>query len=511
MLTRHFLHKEVNFMNLEQSFRERIKKIKAYIYVLQVIGWDSNTEAPRNSFKRRGEVLSEISKELFMLQASPEAVKSINEMYEKIDTFDDHLQREVKKAKKAVDKIVNIPRAEYIEYQKLINDSQIIWEDAKKNNDYQSFKENLKKIFDFNKKFALYYDANANPYDTLLDDYEEGMSRKEYDLFFNTLKSDLVPFVKEVLKADKKDYSKFLNDKFDVKKQEAFCDYLTDVLNFNRNSGLMKKSIHPFTWNTSPDDVRFTTKYLENYVLSSIYAAIHELGHATYEQQVSTEFDDTLLNGGTSMGIHESQSRFYENIIGRSHEFWEAHLPKFKELFPEQTKNMTVDDMFYAVNQVEASMIRIEADELTYPLHIMLRYDIERMMINGEITVDELPKIWDDKMEEYLGIRPANDSEGVLQDVHWSGGMIGYFPTYALGTAYSAQIYNTMKKELDVERLIKENKISKINEWLKDKLHKYGSSKTPKELLLMITNEDFNPKYYVGYLKEKYTKLYLSK
>ncbi|MDY0010202.1 MAG: carboxypeptidase M32, partial [Candidatus Izemoplasmatales bacterium] len=223
------------------------------------------------------------------------------------------------------------------------------------------------------------------------------------------------------------------------------------------------------------------------------------------------EFDDTLLNGGTSMGIHESQSRFYENIIGRSHEFWEAHLPKFKELFPEQTKNMTVDDMFYAVNQVEASMIRIEADELTYPLHIMLRYDIERMMINGEITVDELPKIWNDKMEEYLGIRPANDSEGVLQDVHWSGGMIGYFPTYALGTAYSAQIYNTMKKELDVEKLIKENKISKINEWLKDKLHKYGSSKTPKELLLMITNEDFNPKYYVEYLKEKYARLYLSK
>ena len=496
-------------MDLKQQFRENIKKIKAYIYVLQVIGWDSNTEAPRNSFKRRGEVLSEISKELFNLQTNPESIKVVNELYNQIESLDDNMQREIKKAKKALDKIINIPQNEFLEYQKLINDSQLVWEDAKKNSDYASFKANLSKIFEYNKKFALYYDKENDPYDTLLDDYEEGMTRKEYDLFFDALKKELVPFAKTVLAAKKKDYSKFINDSFDVKKQEEFCVYLTDVLNFNRDSGLMKKSVHPFTWNTSPEDVRFTTKYLENYVFSSIFAAIHELGHATYEQQISTEYDDTLLNGGTSMGIHESQSRFYENIVGRSYEFWETHLPKFKELFPEQTKDITVKDMYYAVNQVEASMIRIEADELTYPLHIMLRYDIERMMISGEITVDELPKVWNDKMEEYLGIRPTNDSDGVLQDVHWSGGMIGYFPTYALGTAYSSQIYNTMKKELDIANLIKENKISKINEWLKEKLHKYGSSKTPKELLLMITNEEFNPQYYIDYLKEKYSELYL--
>jgi carboxypeptidase Taq len=496
-------------MDLKQQFRENIKKIKAYIYVLQVIGWDSNTEAPRNSFKRRGEALSEMSRELFNLQTNPESIKVVNELYNQIESLDDNMQREIKKAKKALDKIINIPQNEFLEYQKLINDSQLVWEDAKKNSDYASFKANLSKIFEYNKKFALYYDKENDPYDTLLDDYEEGMTRKEYDLFFDALKKELVPFVKTVLAAKKKDYSKFINDSFDVKKQEEFCVYLTDVLNFNRDSGLMKKSVHPFTWNTSPEDVRFTTKYLENYVFSSIFAAIHELGHATYEQQISTEYDDTLLNGGTSMGIHESQSRFYENIVGRSYEFWETHLPKFKELFPEQTKDITVKDMYYAVNQVEASMIRIEADELTYPLHIMLRYDIERMMISGEITVDELPKVWNDKMEEYLGIRPSNDSDGVLQDVHWSGGMIGYFPTYALGTAYSSQIYNTMKKELDIANLIKENKISKINEWLKEKLHKYGSSKTPKELLLMITNEEFNPQYYIDYLKEKYSELYL--
>jgi carboxypeptidase Taq len=496
-------------MNLEVKFREYVKKIKAYVYVLQLAGWDSNTEAPRNSFKRRGEVLNFISKELFLLQTNPELINIVNELYGKIDDLDDLLQREVKKAKRAIDKIINVPQEEYLAYQKLINDSQLIWEDAKKNNDYNSFKGNLKKIVEYNKKFALYYDKEANPYDTLLDDYEEGMSMKEYDTFFNALKKDLVPFVKEVLAAKKENYSEFINNSFDVKKQEQFCDYLTDVLHFDRNSGLMKKSVHPFTWNTSPEDVRFTTKYLENYVFSSIFAAVHELGHALYEQQISTEFDDTLLNGGTSMGIHESQSRFYENIVGRSNEFWLAHLPKFKKIFPEQTKNINAKDMYKAVNQAEASLIRIEADELTYPLHIMLRYDVERMLINDNVSVDDLPKIWNDKIEEYLGIRPTNDSEGVLQDVHWSGGMIGYFPTYALGTAYSAQIYNTMQKELDIPKLIKENNIIKINEWLKEKLHKYGSSKTPKELLLMITGEKFNPKYYIDYLKDKYTKLFL--
>ncbi|MDD3129581.1 MAG: carboxypeptidase M32 [Candidatus Izemoplasmatales bacterium] len=498
-------------MDLKQKFRENVKKIKAYIYVLQLAGWDSNTEAPRNSFKRRGEILNVLSKELFSLQTSPETIKAINELYSNIDEYDDLFQREIRKAKRSIDKIVNIPEKEYLEYQRLINDSQLIWEDAKHNNDFESFKKNLEIIFDYNKKFALYYAPDKNPYDTMLDDYEEGMSTKDYDIFFDALKKDLVPFVKEILSAKKEDYSKFINNKYDVKKQEEFCDYLIDVLNFDRNSGLMKKSVHPFTWNTSPEDVRFTTKYLENYVFSSIFAAIHELGHALYEQQVSTDYDNTLLNGGTSMGIHESQSRFYENTIGRSEEFWNTHFNKFKELFPEQTKDFTAKDMYKAVNQVEASLIRIEADELTYPLHIMLRYDIEKMMVNGEITVDDLPEVWNNKIEEYLGIRPSNNSEGVLQDVHWSGGMIGYFPTYALGTAYSAQIYHAMLKDLDVFKIIRENRIEDINSWLKEKLHKYGSSKTPKELLVMITKEEFNPKYYIDYLKEKYSNLYLNK
>ena len=496
-------------MQLEQKFRSMLKKMGAYRYALTIIGWDSATEAPKDSFRRRAEMMGTLSRELFALQVSQEYQDVVNELHSKMESLDDLLQREVKKAKKRLDQIINIPEDEFVDYQQLLQLTQRVWEDSKENNDYDSFKGNLEKIIDYNKKFALYYKPNQDPYDTMLDGFEEGMTTKEYDAFFNTLKKDLVPFVRDVLKVENNQYDNFINDSYDPKKQQVYCDYLIDVFKFNRNRGVMKKSVHPFTWNTSPEDVRFTTRYLENYVFSSIFAAIHELGHATYEQQISTEFDDTLLSGGTSMGIHESQSRFYENTIGRSLEFWKVHLNKFKELFPEQTKTIQPMDMYRAVNKVEASLIRVEADELTYPMHIMLRYDIERKLMSGEVTVDELPELWDDLIEEYLGIRPNSNSDGVLQDVHWSDGMFGYFPTYALGSAYSAQFYYAMLKELDLPQIIEANQIEKVNEWLKEKIHKFGSSKTPKELLVEVTGEEFDAKYYIKYLKEKYSKLYL--
>jgi len=496
-------------VELAKQFRNMINKMRAYEYVFSVLGWDSNTEAPRESHQLRAEVMGVLSKELFAMQTSKEYQDVVNQLIDQVDSLDDLLAREVKKAKKNLDKVVNVPESEYVEYMKLVQLSQLVWEDAKENNDYDSFKGNLEQLIEFNKKFALYYAPDKDPYDTLLDEYEDGMTTKEYDAFFGQLKEELVPFVREVLQKTNNQYDHFINDTFNAKKQEEYCDYLIDVIKFDRNRGLMKKSVHPFTWNTSPQDVRFTTRYLENYVFSSIFAAIHELGHATYEQQISTEFDGTLLSGGTSMGIHESQSRFYENTIGRSLEFWQAHLGKFKEIFPHQTQKIEPEDMFKAVNKVEASLIRVEADELTYPMHIMLRYEIERLLMSGTVSVDELPKLWDNKMEEYLGIRPANNSEGVLQDVHWSGGMFGYFPTYALGSAYSAQIYYAMQKDLDLSQLILNNQLEEVNAWLKEKIHKYGSSKTPKEILLEVTGEEFNPKYYIQYLKDKYTKLYL--
>ncbi len=496
-------------MELMNKFNKLVAKQKAYIYVLTLAGWDSATEAPRGAFQRRAEMLGTISGELFNLQTNQEYQDVVNGLFKVINELDDISKREIKKAKKNLAKIINVPKDEFVEYNKLIGLSQREWEDAKHNNDYESFKGNLHKIFEFNKKFVKYYNDVEHPYNIMLDGFEEGMTMKEYDEFFDTLKRDLVPFIKDVLNSGKELNDAFITDFYPKEKQKEFAEYLIDVLSFDKTSGLMKESVHPFTWNTHSTDVRFTTRYLENFMFSSIFAAIHELGHATYEQQIDSKWDDTTLNGGTSMGIHESQSRFYENNIGRSIEFWEAHYPKLLEIFPEQLKDVSLDDFYRGVNKVEASFIRVEADELTYPMHIMVRYEIERMIMNNEVTVDELPNLWNSKMVEYLGIEPKDYAEGVLQDVHWSAGLIGYFPTYALGSAYSAQFYYTMIKEINVEELVKENNIKVINDWLKEKIHNFGSSRTPKELLLDITGEEFNPKYYIRYLKEKYSKLYL--
>ncbi|MBU0997589.1 MAG: carboxypeptidase M32 [Firmicutes bacterium] len=496
-------------MEALNEFRELVKKAKAYIYALQLIGWDSNTEAPRGSFPRRAEMVGILSSELFKLQTGQRTVEVINELFEQKDALEPLVQREIKKAKKDLDKIIKIPENEFVEYQKLLQLSQSSWEEAKEKSDFSLFKDDLVKIVEYNRKFVSYYGIDDEPYNILLDDYEEGMTMKEFDQFFDVLRTDLVPFVKEVLSAKKKENDDFMTAFFNKEGQQKFCDYLIDVMAFDRSRGVMKKSVHPFTWNTSPDDVRFTTRYLENLMFSSIFAAIHELGHATYEQQISREFDDTLLNSGTSMGIHESQSRFYENVIGRSKAFWETHYPKLQSIFKEELKDVSLEDFYRAANKVEASFIRVEADELTYALHIMMRYTIEKKLFSGEIEVEQLPQLWNKMSEEYLGITPTNDAEGVLQDVHWSAGLLGYFPTYALGSAYAAQFYNTMKKELDIDNLVRNNKISEINAWLKEKIHKYGASKSPKELLLEVTNEEFNPKYYVEYLKEKYTEIFL--
>jgi carboxypeptidase Taq len=496
-------------MELMKKFKEHLFKQHAYGYVMRVVGWDSATEAPKKAFARRAEMQGVISGELFKLSTDKEFVEVVNGLFERLDELDDIDQRQIKYAKRDLDKILKIPQEDFVEYNKLVNLSQRLWEDAKAEDDFELFRPNLEKIIEFKKKFVEYYEVDDHPYNVLLDDFEEGMNMEIYDAFFNTLKEEIVPFIKEVLTNGKPLDDAFLNQPFAASKQKEFSEYLMEQLCFDKDAGLIKESVHPFTWNTHPSDVRFTTRYLEDLLLSSIFASIHELGHATYEQQIDEKYNDTNLGSGTSMGIHESQSRFYENIVGRSKEFWEVHYPKMQEIFKEELKDVSLEDFYRATNKVEASFIRVEADELTYPLHIMVRYEIERMLMTGEVEVKDLPEVWNAKYVEYLGIEPKNNTEGVLQDVHWSAGLIGYFPTYALGSAYAAQFYYAMKKEFDVEETIRNNDIKKINAWLKEKIHQFGKSKTPDELLLEVTGEPFDAKYYVQYLKEKYTKLYL--
>lgn len=493
---------------LIKNYQDKMQFARAFRYALWMIGWDTETEAPRGALEERSIHVGTLSRELHNFSTSQEMIDLVQELFDRKDELDSLMHTEIKKTHKYLMRQLKVPVDEYVEYQMLLSKTQTIWADAKNNNDYNAFKPYLEKIIFFKQKMMSYWQTDTlQGYDVLLDQFEEGMTSTEYDEFFVALKKDLVPFVKGITSLPKQEFS-FLNQSYDIDKQKAFSHYIMDVLMFDRTRGLMKESEHPYTSGMTSQDVRWTNHFHEKLITSSIFSAIHELGHATYEQQCNPDLDKTNLGGGTSMAMHESQSRFYENIVGRSFAFWNVHFPKIQALFPSQLKDVTVEEWVKAVNQVENSLIRTEADELTYPLHIMVRYDIERAIMKQELTVEELPQEWNRLMKAYLDIDVPSDREGILQDVHWSSGMFGYFPTYALGSAYAAQIYYAMKRDFDVEDSLASGNTQAINEWLKQKIHWHGSTKTAKQLLLEATNEPFNPQYYIEYLKTKYQSIY---
>lgn len=495
-------------MKLEKHiayYEQMRKRLKAYHYANWVLNWDMETETPSGAFEYRSEQIEVLSNEIYQLETDTEYLDAIEYMHAHLNELPELLRSEIKQSYKQLRLVKVVPKKEYIDYQVLLSQSGQIWAEARKNDDFEAFLPTLEKILTYNRKLVKYLETpTLKGYDVLLDMYEEGYTTKEYDAFFDRLKEDLVEFVLKATTQRKASSKKLTKGFFDKDKQKVFSEYLLDVFYFDRKHGLLKESAHPFSSNASSTDVRITTRYLENLLPSSIFSTIHELGHAIYEQQIDKKFLPTFIGNGASLGIHESQSRMYENMIGRSYAFWEAHYPKLKEIFPKELKQIDLLDFHQHINTAKRSLIRVEADELTYPLHIMARYEIEKLLINGKLKAKDLPKKWRLLYQKYVGVRPKNDSDGVLQDVHWSFGLIGYFPTYALGSAYAAQIYQAMNKEINVENAVSDNHIDLLNAWLKDKIHQYGSSKTPKELLLNATGEDFNPSYYIEYLKRKF-------
>lgn len=490
------------------TYKETRRKIKAYSYFGWLMGWDQETEAPERSVEYRTKQYQVLAEDMYQIQSNPEYMEAIEKLYENLDQLEDpDFKVEIKNVYKDLRFVKKVPKDELIAYRVLTSQASQIWAKAKEENNFEAFAPTLEKIVTFNKKLVKYLETpELKGYDILLDMYEEGFGVKEYDVFFNTLKDELVPFVLEVTKTKEKFNRKLKNAKFPKDEQKKFSEYLMEVFNYDLKRGVLKESAHPFTSGVSSKDTRITTHYHEDNFASSIFSTIHEMGHAIYELQNDEKYDDTFLHGGTSLGIHESQSRMYENMIGRSYEFWQVHYPKLVELFPKQLKGIELDEFYRFINRAERSLIRIEADELTYALHVMVRYELEKQLINGNLKVKDLPKRWKTLMGQYVGMRPKTDKEGVLQDIHWSGGMIGYFPTYALGSAYAAQMYHAMNKAFSVKEAILQNDINKINLWLKDHVHTFASSKNPKEILQICTQQDFNPQYYVDYLKQKFSK-----
>lgn len=483
-------------------------KINALSYALYLISWDSETEAPIGCLEERANQIGTLVSMMLEISHDENYIKAVKELYSNKDNLSQDLKLEIEKVYEALEKELKIPTNELVEYEMLLAKANNIWVDAKLTNDYSKFAPVLKQIIEWQRKYIKYLETEKiKGYNVLLNDYEKGFTKDEYDLFFNTLKTKLVPFVHKITSLPNIN-DDFVKRSFNIDKQKEFAKYLMDVMCFDQKYGLTKESEHPFTSGYGTTDVRVTCHYYENLLTSSIFSMIHELGHGTYERGCDPKYDNTALSGGTTMAMHESQSRFYENIVGRSYSFWDRHYPKLRELFKEELSDVSLDDFYHAVNKVEKSLIRTEADELTYPLHIMVRYDIEKMIFEQDADVKELPSIWNKLYKDYLGIDVPTDTEGILQDIHWAGGSFGYFPTYALGSAYAAQLYHQMQKEIDVDLAFGADNLEIVNNWLKEKVHKYAGSKTPKEILKDVTNEEFNPNYYVEYLIKKYSKIY---
>ncbi len=483
-----------------------LEKHMALQTALALFDWDDATLAPKEAGEQTAKVIGILAEEDFLCLTNPE-VKKILEKFEAKEG-EEKEQAIIRKIKKSLRKTEAIPKEEKRAYAELQSKSQKAWQKAKKENDFSIFAPYLKEIIAYNKKFASYGSTKEQTgYDVLLDNYEETFPVEVLDIFFDKLKKELIPLLQKIQKQPQIEDS-FLHQKYEIEKQKEFNRFLAEYIGFNFNRGVMAESEHPFTTSWHNHDVRITTHYYEENLASAIFSTIHESGHAIYEQGIEDQYTQTILGEGASCGIHESQSRFMENMIGRSRAFWVPIYGKLVELFPKQLKEVSLDQFVAAINRVQADEIRTEADELTYCLHIMVRYELEKLMINGEVEVEELPRLWNEKYQEYLGITPENDTVGILQDVHWSMGSMGYFPSYALGNAFAAQIYAKMQKEINVEEELSKGNIKAIREFLHQHVHQYGAFKEAREILKETTKEEFNPDYFIIYLKEKYKKLY---
>lgn len=498
-----------------KELSEYLERAMAYQTALILFEWDNETLAPEQAGPYTARVEGTLSA-AYQGIMTDERVKELLEECEKemkqegaADADDFQVERAViREAKEEVEQLNCIPPDEYRAFRELVSESTRTWAKARADQDFDAFAPTLEKIIGYQKKFAGY---QAKPgqrlYDVMLDHYEKGFSMEKLDVFFQKLKLELVPFLHQVMESDVRITDDFLTGDYTEEKQRELAEYLAEYVGFDFKKGVLATSAHPFTTNLHNHDVRITTHY-SDHMDSSLFSVIHESGHGIYEMGIGDELTQTLVGQGASMGMHESQSRFFENIIGRNEAFWVPLYSKLKELFPEQLKGVGREMFVKAINKVQPGLIRTQADELTYSLHVLVRYELEKQLIEEDLNVQELPQLWADKYEEYLGIRPQNAAEGVLQDIHWAQGSFGYFPSYALGSAFGAQMAAHMKNEMNFEELLEEGKVDVIREYLREHVHRFGKLKTSREILKDMTGEDFDPQYYIDYLKDKYGKLY---
>lgn len=497
----------MTFDQAKENLYELQQKMKAYKNAADLLYYDGSTAAPKKSVesrKRTLEVLEEARSRLLTGGEAKELTDFLLAHQEKLDAREKRMLELVRREMKKLD---GIPAGEYAELQKLQITAFDIWHVAKAQNDFGLLKPYLEKIFEGKKRFAEYMDPGKKPYDVWLDQYESGLTTEKCDRLFGTLRKGIVPLIGEIREAESVP-DRISHGYYPAAAQKELADYLMTVMGIDKGHCVLAESEHPGTTSFGKYDVRITTRYRTDSFLPALRMVMHEGGHALYELHTADEDVFTSLGCFASMGIHESQSRFYEMLAGQSREFFEFLTPKLSELFPEQLRGIPAGELYRSANRCEASPVRLEADELTYSLHIMIRYELEKNLFEGALSVKELPGRWNELYRKYLGIEIRSDSEGVLQDCHWAYGSIGYFPSYALGNAYSAQMLRTMNREFDVKKKIREGDFGPVSGWLEEKVWRHGARYDPNDLLPAVFGEPFDPEVYTEYLTRKYREIY---
>jgi carboxypeptidase Taq len=482
-----------------------------------VVHWDMETMMPPKAIQLRSQQLALLSRIEHKMSTDPEIGVLLGKIvqHSEYDRLDGVQKRNVHLTKKQYDEQTKLPEELVAEIAKQEAITVDVWKKAKAAKNFSMFKPELEKLVELKKKTAeilMEVKETATPYDALIDIFEPKMTTEAITKVFDELREGLVSLLRKCENASRQPDTSILKRKVPMDVQRKISKTLAEFVGYDVASkeagGRIDETEHPFTTGYY-DDVRITTHYHEDYFASSLFSVLHEAGHAIYDQNLKKEWMYQPVGSNCSMGFHESQSRFVENIIGRSRDFWVYFLPKLKELTSNILSDVDLDKLVHAVNQVKPSKIRVEADEVTYCLHIIIRFNIERDLMADKIMVKELPEVWNQSYKDYLGVNIENDSEGVMQDTHWASGSYGYFPSYALGNIYSGQILTTMEKDLpNWKKQIEKGNFSPVKNWLIKNVHSYGDLYDPPELIRKITGKELNVKPYLSYLNEKYSKLY---
>ncbi len=476
-------------------------------HAADLIEWDERVYMPNGGAPVHGEMASTLRRlahEAFTSARIGDAIAAAQNSAASSDP-DSDVARMLAVTQRDYDKATKVPPEFVAEHATVVSAAQHAWAQARAESSFARFQPHLQKVVDLKRRYVAFFPPADHPYDVLLDDFEPGLKTVAVKQLFEQLRPRQVELIRTVAEPQPASAA-FLSASFAEPDMVAFAVDVVTAFGFDWSRGRQDKSVHPFATAIGADDVRITTRWVEGQPLSLLFGTMHEAGHALYEQGVSPEYHRTLLEGGASLGVHESQSRLWENLVGRSRPFWDHFFPRLQARFPSQLSGVTPDQFYRGVNRVHRSLIRVEADEATYNLHVMLRVELEVALLEGSVTLDDLPEAWNTRMHEYLGLTPSSDATGVLQDIHWSAGLFGYFATYTVGNVMAAQLWDTFgAAHPGRDEEMRRGDFTGLLAWLRNNLHRHGRKFQPQELVARMTGQSIEPDPYLRYLENKYT------